>query len=747
MLLLVTCPLICSATVISWPEADSIEFESQSRNGFFPSDNARQDRFGFAVHYYDSTLIVSSMNVIPRGYTGEVYVFNDTDNDGTFNPSDFQKLHAFDETRSAFFGNSITHSGNTLLISAPSANVGSKQYAGAVYQIIDDDSDRDFAEEPMTKIVNSSGGQQFDDFGESIAATEDTLVIGDPEHQGTGTVFIIKDVDGDGDFSNNIQQKIVPDTDVGGIKFGNAVAIDGNTVVVGAAGSYNGPGSYAGAVYILVDKNDDGEFRNDPKQIIPAPASEFNDQFGISVAISDNVIVVGAFGFSNPDKGAGYVIVDTDRDGDFTEEQLVRVGPVGATEFGKHVNIVGSRLYLSSYSRVYTIEDRDQDGDYAEEDVIFMSRPRGSISSFARRHSAANNQLVAGYSPLEGADEFSGVIYVWDKVGQFNVTMDENTTDVSTIEAIASDQQELTYTLVSEEDHLLFSVDAETGRLAFKSAPDFEMPNARASSGEYRVKIKASNDDGYSYAEVSILVEDLNEAPTVVTEPANAEHNEDDLLDLILSQDTFSDEDAEDSLTFSATLLNDSPLPQWLSFDAQNLSFSGTPSNDEVGTITVKISATDLANNTANAQFNLTVINTNDTPSALDDEASITAGNNLIINVLVNDSDEDGDELTVTEATAQQGSVQIVNNGQSLSYTPNASFSGTATLNYTVSDNNGGTAQAEVIVTVSAAPSSPSVPVSDSGSSGGGSAGMWLLMWITGLLFAAQTKQRVRKEQ
>ena len=56
---------------------------------------------------------------------------------------------------------------------------------------------------------------------------------------------------------------------------------------------------------------------------------------------------------------------------------------------------------------------------------------------------------------------------------------------------------------------------------------------------------------------------------------------------------TFSDVDASDTLIYTTTLSDDSPLPAWLSFDGATRTFSGTPTNGDLGTISVKVTADD----------------------------------------------------------------------------------------------------------------------------------------------------------
>jgi VCBS repeat-containing protein len=96
----------------------------------------------------------------------------------------------------------------------------------------------------------------------------------------------------------------------------------------------------------------------------------------------------------------------------------------------------------------------------------------------------------------------------------------------------------------------------------------------------------------------------------------------------------------------------------------------------------------------------ITVTGVNDAPSASNDSATVAEDTtNSAINVLSNDTDVDGDNLSVTDATANRGTVSINANG-TLSYRPPANYFGSATLSYTISDGNGGTASANVAVTV-----------------------------------------------
>ncbi len=89
----------------------------------------------------------------------------------------------------------------------------------------------------------------------------------------------------------------------------------------------------------------------------------------------------------------------------------------------------------------------------------------------------------------------------------------------------------------------------------------------------------------------------------------------------------------------------------------------------------------------------------NHSPIAEDDHATTQANTSIILNVLANDSDMDGDSLVITEVSAgPNGSVTISSNR--VSYTPTTSFTGTDTFTYTIEDGQGGTATGLVTLTV-----------------------------------------------
>ena len=70
---------------------------------------------------------------------------------------------------------------------------------------------------------------------------------------------------------------------------------------------------------------------------------------------------------------------------------------------------------------------------------------------------------------------------------------------------------------------------------------------------------------------------------------------------------TFADVDVGDVLTLSARLANGSPLPSWLSFNAATGVFSGTPASISVGSLSLQVTATDIAGANVSSAFALAV--------------------------------------------------------------------------------------------------------------------------------------------
>lgn len=90
---------------------------------------------------------------------------------------------------------------------------------------------------------------------------------------------------------------------------------------------------------------------------------------------------------------------------------------------------------------------------------------------------------------------------------------------------------------------------------------------------------------------------------------------------------------------------------------------------------------------------------TNQAPDVIADSATTGQGTPVTVNVLANDSDGNGDALTITSVSKPQFGTAAIN-GQEVVYTPNATFVGVDTFSYVVIDGKGGDAAGAVEITV-----------------------------------------------
>ena len=162
----------------------------------------------------------------------------------------------------------------------------------------------------------------------------------------------------------------------------------------------------------------------------------------------------------------------------------------------------------------------------------------------------------------------------------------------------------------------------------------------------------------------------LNDAPVVNSAIGTQSAAEDAAFNFVVPLATFTDADSSlgDTLTYTATLANGGPLPSWLKFNPGTRTFSGTPVNADVGNLSLKVTATDLAGASAASIFSLDVTNTDDAPAAVTLTATrftIAENSSTLANVKVADinvTDIDGGTNTLGLVGADQASFVLVGN-------------------------------------------------------------------------------------
>jgi hypothetical protein len=121
------------------------------------------------------------------------------------------------------------------------------------------------------------------------------------------------------------------------------------------------------------------------------------------------------------------------------------------------------------------------------------------------------------------------------------------------------------------------------------------------------ISVKASYTDGIGTAEsqtstATTAVANINDAPTLITPLPDKTATGYTAFSHTLSGTAFSDMDSGDSLAYSTNI-----LPDWLGFDATSRKFTGTPTNLNIGTFNITVTATDGSGASASDTFELTV--------------------------------------------------------------------------------------------------------------------------------------------
>ncbi|MBN9886411.1 Ig-like domain-containing protein [Salipiger abyssi] len=142
--------------------------------------------------------------------------------------------------------------------------------------------------------------------------------------------------------------------------------------------------------------------------------------------------------------------------------------------------------------------------------------------------------------------------------------------------------------------------------------------------------------------------------------------------------------------------------------DDNTLTF--TPDADYNGPAEITYTVEDPDGNTASANVAVTVNPVNDAPVANDDTADTTEGTPVTLDPTLNDTDVDGDPLSVSDLGDPENGTVTLNEDGTVTYTPDDGFTGEDTIPYTVDDGNGGTDDGTITVTVGDNPPPPPPP-------------------------------------
>ncbi len=194
-----------------------------------------------------------------------------------------------------------------------------------------------------------------------------------------------------------------------------------------------------------------------------------------------------------------------------------------------------------------------------------------------------------------------------------------------------------------------------------------------------------------------------NQAPIANNDTYETEENEPLMLNApgLISND--QDMDETDTIAIVVDSINEPANGDIQVFP--NGAFTYAPPMGWSGTDSFTYRVTDGKDESNDGTVTITVIDTNTPPVAADDSGSAGFETMTTIEVLSNDNDDNGDELTVSgvDTTGTNGTA-VITEDNTITFTPASGFSGTTTFTYTNNDGSVDSEPATVTITVEAQP-------------------------------------------
>jgi hypothetical protein len=265
------------------------------------ADGTAGDYFGYSVALDGDTALVGASydDVDGSRNQGSAYVF--TRNGSAWTQQ--ARLTAADGAPDDLSGFSVALDGDTALVGVPGDDVGSTSNQGSTYVFI-----RSGTIWTQQARLTATNGALADRFGESVALDGDTALVGASYHNADG----IRDLGAAYVFTRGgatwTQQAQLKGGSRDG-RFGYSVALDGDSALVGAALSFEGINASQGSAFFF--QRSSATWAN--QATLTAADGAASDFFGVSVALDGGTALVGASGddgpvpFGNPSEGAAYV--------------------------------------------------------------------------------------------------------------------------------------------------------------------------------------------------------------------------------------------------------------------------------------------------------------------------------------------------------------------------------------------------------------------------------------------------------
>ena len=225
--------------------------------------------------------------------------------------------------------------------------------------------------------------------------------------------------------------------------------------------------------------------------------------------------------------------------------------------------------------------------------------------------------------------------------------------------------------------------------------------------GSTIISIIASDGELTAEAEFKLTVEPVNDVPVAANDTASVNENVGTTAGTtsVTINLTNNDTDIEDA-SLQVVAISDISIGSVVNNKNGTVTYS--VDGDYNGTATFNYTVMDSGGATDTASVTVTIVAQNDPPRAVNDSRTIVEDNSVTIAVLTNDSDVEGDTLSITDAYgSSHGTTEV--SGTDIIYTPDENYYGSDSFWYDISDGNGGTASARVNITITPVNDAPGI--------------------------------------
>jgi hypothetical protein len=382
------------------------------------SDGAESDFFGVSVSISGDTVVVGANWDDDKGDdSGSVYVF-ERDEGGPNNWGQAAKLTASDGAQEDEFGNSVSISGNTVAVGAHFDDDNGFN-SGSVY-VFERDEGGAGNWGQVTKLT-ASDGAEVDVFGVSVSISGDTLIVGARNNNSNGSAYLFeRDAGGSGNWGQ--VAKLTASDGAVYDYFGTAVSISGDTVVIGADGDEDS-GYGSGSAYLFERPATGWTDMTETAKLTASDGAE-EDGLGYSISIGGDTVIVGARG--DDPGGSVYLFEEPVTGWETMSETAKLTASDGAwdDDFGNSVSISGDIMVVAAFlddddgdrsGSVYQFERNEGGpGDWGQ--VAKLTASDGAAYDyFGGSVSISDDTLVVGASGDDDSGDGSGSAYVFSE--------------------------------------------------------------------------------------------------------------------------------------------------------------------------------------------------------------------------------------------------------------------------------------------------------------------------------------------